>query len=119
MLGIAAAIHLLPGVGVLGRSVLTRAYGIEIVDPNLELLLTHRAVLFAVLGVGFLVAAFRRAWQIPALVAALTCTLTFVVFAWMTTSRTPQIDRVALVDLVVGMLLAVALFARRTQSPER
>ena len=41
---VAAVIHLLPLVGVLGPARLSSLYGIAVAEPNLELLLRHRAV---------------------------------------------------------------------------
>ena len=45
-----AAIHALPIMGVFAASKLAQLYGITVQDPNLELLLRHRAVLFGLLA---------------------------------------------------------------------
>ena len=50
MLPVIAAIHLLPLVGACGKKNLFGLYGVSIVDPNLLILLRHRAVLFGLLG---------------------------------------------------------------------
>ena len=109
---VAAVIHLLPGLGVVGGGVLERAYGVEVGDPTMELLLRHRAILFAILGTGFAIAAFRREWQSVAIVAALVSMLSFIALALTTPGRTPQIGRLALVDAVVSVLLVVAVALR-------
>jgi hypothetical protein len=101
-------IHLLPLAGVVGAPALSRAYGVEIIDPTELVLLRHRAVLFGVVGVGFLVAAFRREWQLTAIVVALVTTSTFVLLAAFTTGITEQLTRVAVVDAVAVVLLVVA-----------
>ena len=119
VLGVAAAIHVLPSVGVIGEGTLSRLYGADVADPNVVLLLRHRAVLFGLLGVGLAVAALRRAWHAVALAVALVSTATFIALAWATPGRTAQIDRVVLVDVVVVVLLAIAMVIRvRSQAGE-
>ena len=44
-------------------------YGIPIDEPNLAILMRHRAVLFGLLGVFMLIAAFRPLYQPLALIA--------------------------------------------------
>ncbi len=107
-LGAAGLIHLIPIAGVLGSNALTRLYGIAVVDPAVELLLRHRAVLFGVLGVGLIAAAARRDWHSIGLGVAIVSTLSFVALAVVTPGRTLQIDRVVLVDIVLVAFLVLA-----------
>lgn len=58
---VVGVIHLLPLAGVVGASRLSALYGIAVAEPNLELLLRHRAVLFGVLGGLCIAAAFQPA----------------------------------------------------------
>lgn len=105
----AGVVHLIPIVGVLGSNALSRLYGIDVADSGMELLLQHRAVLFGVFGVGFIAAAARREWHSSALGVAIISTLSFILLALATPGRTPQIDRVMLVDVVLVVLLALAV----------
>ena len=60
ILFILAVIHLLPVAGVLGSDSLTRLYGISVSDSNTEILLRHRAVLFAIIGLFLLLSVFSK-----------------------------------------------------------
>lgn len=57
---VVALIHLLPLSGVLGSERLSALYGISFDEPNIEILMRHRAVLFGLLGVFFIVRCFRQ-----------------------------------------------------------
>jgi hypothetical protein len=78
---IVAAIHALPVAGVLGATRLAQLYGITADDPNLELLLRHRAVLFGLLAALMAYAAFRPELHRIALLAGLCSTASFLALA--------------------------------------
>ena len=117
MLMVVAIIHLLPLSGVLGSERLAALYGLSFSEPNLAILMRHRAVLFGLLGVFFLVAAFRPELQAIAFLGGFASVLSFLYLAWSTGSYNSQVARVfaadviALVCLVIG--LAAYLYARR------
>ena len=67
---VVGTIHLLPLLGVLGTSRLEQLYQVRIEDPNLLLLMRHRALLFGLMAALLLAAAFRPMWQGLALLAA-------------------------------------------------
>jgi hypothetical protein len=109
---IAAVIHLVPVVGVLGAAKLSALYGIDANDPTLAILMRHRAVLFGLLG-GFLaVAAFVPAYQVAALVMGAVSAAAFVVIAWVTPSASSAITTIVRGDLVALAGLALAAIAR-------
>ena len=68
MLVIVAIIHLLPLSGVFGSERLTSLYGISFDEPDIAILMRHRAVLFGLLGLFLLVAAFIPRFQVAAFV---------------------------------------------------
>ena len=81
LLMIVAVIHLLPLSGVLSANRLTALYGISFDEPNLEILMRHRAVLFGLLCVFFIYAAFCVELQPIAFVAGFVSVISFILIA--------------------------------------
>jgi hypothetical protein len=108
---IAAIIHLLPAVGMLGVDRLSMLYQVNVQDPNLEILLRHRAVLFALLGGYLAIAAFRLDWQFSALTAGLLSVLSFLLIAQSVGNYNAAIARVWRIDGVVLAVLLVGIAA--------
>jgi hypothetical protein len=107
-LTLAGIIHLLPLPGVLGAGQLTRLYGVAADDPNVGILLQHRAVMFGLLGVLLVAAAFRPELRAVALVAGLVSTVSFLVISWGVGGYNAQVARVVVADLLAVVLLVVA-----------
>ena len=101
---IPAVIHLLPLAGVAGAARLSALYGIPVDDVNLR----HRAVLFGLLGIFLLIAAFRSAWQAPVIAAALVSATSFAIIAVTEPGYNEAIGRVFTADLVAIACLAAA-----------
>jgi hypothetical protein len=104
-------IHLLPLPGVLGADKLSSLYGISANEPNLAILMRHRAVLFGLLGVALIVAAFKPAWQPAALAAGWISVVAFLALAWSTGGYNLQVGRVVLADVVALLSLVVGTAA--------
>jgi len=111
MLIVVAVIHLLPLSGVLGGVRLGALYGIPVDEPNLAILMRHRAVLFGLLGVFLLYAAFRPAYQVAAFVAGFVSVLSFLCLAWSTGGYNAQLGRVVIADDVALVCLVIGAAA--------
>ena len=108
---IVAIIHLLPLSGVLGSDRLATLYGLSFNEPNLAILMRHRAVLFGLLGLFLLLAAFRPELQLLAFAAAFASVLSFLWLAWSTGNYNAQLGRVFTADVVALACLVVGLTA--------
>jgi hypothetical protein len=108
---VVAIIHLLPLSGVLGGERLSTLYGIPFNEPNLAILMRHRAVLFGLLGLFLLLAAFRPELQLLALAAGFASVLSFLWLAWSTGNYNAQVGRVFTADIVALACLVVGLAA--------
>ena len=104
---VAGAIHIAPVVGVIGSDQLASLYGLDFSDPNLAILMRHRAVLFGMLGVFLVAAAFRRSLQPAAFGAGLLSVLSFLLIAWATGGYNPLIGNIVFADLVALGALAI------------
>jgi len=112
MLIIAGVIHLLPLSGMLGSDRLASLYGVPFDEPNLAILMRHRAVLFGLLGAFLLLAAVRPAYQPVAFVAGLVSVVSFLWLAHATGGYNAQIARVFAADVVAFVCLLLGLAAR-------
>ena len=115
MLVIVGIIHLLPLAGIAGGPRLAALYGIAVADPNLEILLRHRAILFGLLGAFLVFAAFRPALQPHALVAGFISIVSFLWLAYSTGHFNEQLSRVVAADLVALVCLCVGLLGYLVQ----
>jgi hypothetical protein len=113
MLVAVGGIHLLPLSGVFGGERLNALYGLKFDEPNLAILMRHRAVLFGLLGTFQLYAAFRPAFQPAALISGFVSVASFLWIAASVGNYNDRIGRVFAADVAALVCLAVAAIARR------
>ena len=116
MLIVVGVIHLIPVTGVLGGERLAALYGLRFDEPNLAILMRHRAVLFGLLGAFMVVAAFRPALQTLAFVGGFVSVVSFLWLAWSVGGYNAEVNRVFVADLVAlgCLVVGAALKARLT-----
>ena len=110
LLLIVAIVHLLPVIGFFGTGALQRLYGIDIEDPDLEVLMRHRSMLFAILGVVVAYAAFHPPTRPVAFAAAAASLLSFFYLAATVPNTSPAIRKIVIADLVATAALATAFW---------
>jgi hypothetical protein len=88
---VAGLIHLLPRIGVLGSDRLTAMYALPFTDPNLAILMRHRAIMLGLLGGFVLYAVWRPALQVPAIVLGGISLASIVALAWSTGGTTSRL----------------------------
>ena len=107
MLLIIGIIHLMPVTGALGNQQLAKLYGINFSEPNLSILMRHRAVLFGLLGSFMGFAAFNPPYRTLAFVAATVSILSFLWLARSVGSYNNELSRVYKADIVALICLIV------------
>ncbi len=117
LLVILGLIHLLPAVGAVGPDKLAAMYSVTLQDPNLVILMRHRAILFGLLGAFLIYAAFYPALQPPAFVAVGVSMVSFILIAYSADSYNDAIKKVVISDVVglVLLVVAVVLYAVKSQ----
>jgi len=115
---VVAIIHLLPLSGVLGGARLNALYGLALDEPNLAILMRHRAVLFGLFGVFLLYAAFRPALQPMAFMAGFASVLSFLYLAWSVGGYNAQVARVFAADVVAlaSLIIGAAAYVFQRQA---
>ena len=108
LLIIVGIIHLLPLSGVLSANQLSALYGLSFQEPNLEILMRHRAILFGLLGAFLIYAAFKTALQPLAFIAGFVSVLSFLALAWSVGGYNGAIRNVVIADIVAIVCLILA-----------
>ena len=112
LLIVVGVIHLLPLSGVLGAAHLSALYGLSFQEPNLEILMRHRAVLFGLLGAFLIGAAFKPTLQPLAFIAGFVSVLSFIGLAWVVGGYNEAVRSVVIADIAaIGcLILAILLY---------
>jgi hypothetical protein len=113
VVGLINALH---SIGVLGSDQLASLYGQSVSDPDLLLLLRHRAVLFGLLGALLIAAAFRVQLRKVATTAGLISMASYCLLALPLDTHGGELQRVFWIDVVALPLLAVAWWLSRTET---
>jgi hypothetical protein len=107
-LAVAGIINLLPTIGATGAGGLRSLYGFEIANPDLEILLRHRAVLFGIVGALLLAAAIRPGLREVAALVAGASMASFIVIALLVGGYGPAIGKIVIAG-VIGLLALVPI----------
>ncbi len=105
---VAAAINLAPALGAFSPERMAAAYGVVLDDPDLEILMRHRAVLFGIVGSLLVLAAFHEPARRIGYLVGFASMLSFLAVAGWVGDYSDSIRRIAIVDLVGIAALAVA-----------
>lgn len=109
-----AAVNLVPGGVAFAPERVVDLYGIApLAGAEMLVLMKHRALLLAIVGVLLAVAAFVRSWRAPATVAGLISMGTFIALVAMAGGELAKLQRVMWIDAGAVVLLLVAFWLGR------
>ncbi|NNF00985.1 MAG: hypothetical protein HKN25_18355 [Pyrinomonadaceae bacterium] len=86
-----------------------KLYGLPIEGENLMILMRHRGVLLALVGLALIYAAFKPEFRMAAIIAAFISKIVFIFLTFTSTGYSPEIRQVALIDVGAMVLLGVVL----------
>ena len=107
---VAAAIDTAPVLGAVSPERMSARYGVALEDPNLEILMRHRAVLFGIVGGLLFACIFHPPLRLAAYATNFTSMAAFVVVTLLVGDYSAEIRSILLVDLVGLASLASACF---------
>ncbi len=105
---VAGLIKFAPLIGVLSAEQLTRLYQVEFTNPDVLILMRHRAVLFGLLGSFILLSAFKPALRPGAIAAGLISALAFIALVLLNPEHSPVIRTIMFADVIVTIALIAA-----------
>jgi hypothetical protein len=100
-------------LGVLGADKLKSLYGVEMSDPNMLILMQHRAVLFGLIGALLILAIFKVEYRWLATIVALISAVSFLVIALLNGNYNSFLKTVINADIVAIAALLVAAVSMR------
>lgn len=103
-----ALVHALPVTGVGGTGPLAALYGVQVRDPDIEILLRHRAVFFGLVALLLGASAFHPPLRTQALGVGIASVGSFLLVAWQVGGCNASLQRVVQVDVLALAALAVA-----------
>jgi hypothetical protein len=112
LLVLVGVVNLLPLVGVLSTERLRGLYGIVVDEPNLVILMRHRAVLFGILGALMIASAFDPSLQPVGIAVGLASMLSYVALAYVVGGYNAELRRIIVIDVAASALLVAAAAMR-------
>ncbi|MFD6397627.1 hypothetical protein [Nocardia sp. NPDC060249] len=111
LLVVVGVVHVLPSIVALSPRRASAVYGITVEDPDLVLLLRHRAIVLALIGVGLIIASFTPLIRPVVICAALISLVSFIGLTMRTwpAGVNAETRRVAWIDIgAVGLLVTAS-----------
>lgn len=108
---ISGAINIFPSALVFLPERISDSYGIKLQNPDFELLLRHRAVLFGIIGGLMIYSALTKKYYSISVIVGLISMLSFVILYFSLNGINDELTKVmkfdiaAIVILIIGLLL--------------
>ena len=107
LLFIVGIVNLVPSILAFFPERISKSYGIAVSNPNYELLLRHRAILFGVIGGLMVYAAITRKLYATSVLVGLVSMISFVLLYFVIGNINEELDKVMKIDLVAIILVVI------------
>lgn len=111
-------VNILPIIAFFDISKTNKLYGLPIEGENLTILMRHRGVLLAIVGIALIVSVFKSEYRILAICLALISKFAFIFLTFTSSDYNTEIKQVALIDvgaiLLLLIILSIHLFSKQT-----
>lgn len=103
---IAGLINLLPALLAFLPDKISKSYGIDIPNPNYELLLRHRAILFGIIG-GLMIysALVKKHYELSTIVGLVSMTSFIILYFLIGKDINSELKKVMMIDVVATVIL--------------
>lgn len=99
-------IHLIPSRILLQSDFIEKLYGIEVHDPNIKLIVLHRAFFFLFIGVFTILASFLPKFYDFAFCISFVSMSSFIVLYFLISHENPKFDPIFKIDLFLVIILS-------------
>ena len=113
---IAGGINILPAILAFLPEKISKSYGIEVPNVNFELLLRHRAVLFAIVGGLMIYSAISKKYYSISVTVGLVSMISFIMLYFLINGVNPELKKVMKIDLVATIVLIVGFMLYKFKS---
>ena len=113
---IAGGINLLPSILAFLPEKISKSYGIEIPNVNFELLLRHRAILFAIVGGLMVYSAVSKNFYSISVTVGLISMISFIILYFLMNGINPELEKVMKIDLIAVIVLLVGFILYKFKS---
>ena len=104
---VAALINIAPIVGIISGSQIAKMYDIDVSDPNVGILMRHRAVLFGLIGGIMMWGVFDQQMFMPAAIIGLVSMFSYLVLTLTAKSYNQALRKVLIAD-IIGIVAAIS-----------
>ena len=112
----AGAINILPSILAFLPEKISNSYGIELPNVNFELLLRHRAVLFAIVGGLMVYSAVSKNFYSISVTVGLISMISFIILYFLMNGINPELEKVMKIDLIAVIVLLVGFILYKFKS---
>ena len=113
---ITGTVNFLPAILAFFPEKISNAYGIEIPNADLELLLRHRAILFGIVGGLMIYSSVSKKYYSVSVTVGLISMISFIILYFLMNGISTDLGKIMKIDLAAVLLLSFGFFLFKFES---